>query len=153
MWLRMARQGARLTYHRKIVVLYRFHEANISGSDLNQVERPLRILERLVTTTQLSPRESQLAHERIRYLRGDLAREQGKELLRAGNYEAARREFTRARRVISSWKLRIALLGLRVAPHLVRSIFLRRRAAIAASVRRRQFRGYAGTLACLPPRQ
>lgn len=153
MWLRMARKGARFTYHRKVLVLYRIHEANISGSDLNQVERPLRILERLVTTTALSPRESHLAHERIRYLRGDLAREQGKELLRVGNYEAARREFTRARRVISDWRLRITVLGLRVAPHLVRSIFLRRRAAIAASARKRQFRAYAGTLACLPPRQ
>jgi glycosyltransferase involved in cell wall biosynthesis len=152
MWLRMARHGARLAYQRQVLVLYRIHEENLSGTALNQVERPLRILERLVATTQLSPRESRMAHERIRYLRGDLARENGKELLRVGNYEAARREFRRARRVISSWKLRAAVVGLRVAPHLVRSIFLRRMAAIAATARKRQFRAY-GTLAVLPPRQ
>jgi glycosyltransferase involved in cell wall biosynthesis len=137
MWLRMARRGARLTFQRTPLVLHRIHEANVSGTALNQVERPLRILERLVSTTGLSDHESQTAHDRIRHLRGELAREQGKESLRAGDFQAARREFIRARHEISSWKLRAALLGLRVAPQLVRTIYLRRIAAIAASVARR----------------
>ena len=67
-----------------------------------------------------------------------LAREHGKEFLRQGQFAAAKREFARARHGISSWKLRIASLGLHLAPALLRRLYLSRvntYGASAAAVR------------------
>ena len=150
MWLRMARRGARFTYQRKVLVLHRIHEANVSGTALNEAERPLRILERTVSTMSLSYRESRAAEGRIRELQAALAREQGKELLRRGDFAAARREFTRARQGISSWILRAALLGLHVAPQLVRKLYLTRSASALARTRRPR-RAFENVRARPPP--
>jgi glycosyltransferase involved in cell wall biosynthesis len=126
LWLRMAHDQARMTYQRKVLVLRRIHEDNLSGSAVNEQERPLRILEKTLRTMALSPRERAAAERRVRELEAALAREHGKEYLRQGQFAAARREFARARHGISSWKLMAASLGLQLAPELLRRFYLSR---------------------------
>jgi glycosyltransferase involved in cell wall biosynthesis len=126
LWLRMAHGQARMTYQRKVLVLRRIHDDNLSGSPANEQERPLRILEKTLRTMSLTPRERSVAEQRVFELEAALAREQGKEFLRQGQFAAARREFARARHGISSWKLRIASLGLHLAPELIRRLYVSR---------------------------
>ena len=126
LWLRMARRGARFAYHRKVLVERRVHADNLSGSAVNEQERPLSVLEKTVRTMTLTDRERRIAEKRIRELRAALAREHGKEFLSRGQFSEARREFARAQDSVSSWKLRAALVGLQVAPRLVRRLFLDR---------------------------
>lgn len=130
LWLRMAYHGSRMTYTTQPLVLRRVHESNLSGTSINEQERPLSVLEKTLGTLQLSPLQRTIAQERIRYLRSTLAREHGKEFLRQGDYMSARREFLRARLGGFSWKISAALLGLRVAPNLMRRLYLLRVAAL-----------------------
>jgi glycosyltransferase involved in cell wall biosynthesis len=126
LWLRMAHGQARMTYQQKVLVLRRIHDDNLSGSAVDEQERPLRVLEKTLRTMSLTPRERHLAEHRARELEAALAREHGKEFLRLGQFAAAKREFARARDGISSWKLRIASLGLHLAPELLRRVYLSR---------------------------
>ena len=130
LWLRMAYHGSQMTYTCQALVLRRVHEHNLSGTAVNEQERPLSVLEKAIETLQLSPPQRAIAQERISYLRSTLARENGKEFLRKGDFMSARREFLRARRFGFSWKLSAALLGLRVAPNLMRRLYLLRVAAL-----------------------
>lgn len=130
LWLRMAYHGSQMTYTSQALVLRRVHEHNLSGTAVNEQERPLSVLEKAIETLQLSPPQRAIAQERISYLRSTLARENGKEFLRKGDFMSARREFLRARRFGFSWKLSAALLGLRVAPNLMRRLYLLRVAAL-----------------------
>jgi glycosyltransferase involved in cell wall biosynthesis len=139
LWLRMAYNGARMTYQRKVLVLRRIHDNNLSGTAVNEQERPLRILEKTLRTMSLTPSERDAAMARIRALQAALAREHGKEYLRQGQFAAARREFARANHGLFSWKLRVASLGLHLAPELLRRLYLSRVAtAYAGPSRDRQ---------------
>ena len=82
----------------------------------------------------LSQRERAVAERRVRYLRAALAREYGKELLRQQDFPGARREFARACRNNFSWKLHAALVGLRIAPQLLRRLYLRRTGAVSSAL-------------------
>jgi len=134
LWLRMAQCGARFTYQRKVLVIRRVHGDNLSGTALNEQERPLRVLEKAVRTMALSPSEREIAERRIRHLRGTLARESGKELLRQGDVAGARREFTVALRTAFSWKLQFVRLGLHIAPNLLCRLYVKRTATASSGL-------------------
>ena len=126
LWIRMARRGARMRYTRTVLTLYRRHDQALSGTPLNEIERPLAVLRKAAETMALSERERLILQRRMRVLEADLARERGKELLRRGDFIEARRAFARACRKIGAWKTHAARLGLYVAPHLVRRFYLTR---------------------------
>jgi hypothetical protein len=132
LWLRMAHGGARFAYQRKVLVVRRYHDENLSGTAVNEQERPLRVLEKTLRTMRLSPRQRAIAEARVRELHASLARERGKQLLEHGHYADARREFQLASHGRFSWKIYVALLGLRIAPRLARRIWLLRAASAAS---------------------
>jgi glycosyltransferase involved in cell wall biosynthesis len=132
LWLRMAHHGSQLAYTSQVLVLRRIHDENLSGTSVNEQERPLRVLEKALETMQLSPQQRHIAQERIRHLRFTLGRESGKEFLLRGDFTQARQEFLRARANAFSWKISAALLGLRIAPHLVRRLYLIRATALVS---------------------
>jgi glycosyltransferase involved in cell wall biosynthesis len=126
LWIRMAHHGSQLAYQRKVLVMRRVHDENLSGSAINEQERPLYVLEKALRTIPLSPQQRAIAEHRVHYLHASLARERGKKALEEGDFETARREFERATAAGVTWKLRAALIGLRIAPHVVRRVFLLR---------------------------
>lgn len=129
LWLRMARRGANMGYLRRVLMLRREHATNLSGTAVNEVERPLTVLRKTVETMPLLEHERRIAERRIAQLELALARERGKERLRDGDFAAARREFGRACAGLRAWKLRAARMGLWVAPRLVRRVYLARAAS------------------------
>jgi hypothetical protein len=133
LWLRMAANGARIGYQRKVLVLRRVHDANLSGTAIDEQERPLRVLEKALETMSLSPQERQVATRRAEELRGTLAREHGKESLRVGNFHEAREALRRASAGPGRWKVRLALIALQLAPHLLRRLYLIRASYVRAS--------------------
>jgi glycosyltransferase involved in cell wall biosynthesis len=132
LWLRMAHHGSQLAYTSQVLVLRRIHGENLSGTSVNEQERPLRVLEKALTTMQLTPQQRHIAQERIRHLRFTLAREHGKEFLMKGDFARARQEFLNARADAFSWKISAALLGLRIAPNLMRRLYLMRAASLVS---------------------
>lgn len=128
LWLRMARNGARMRSRPVVMAYRRVHGDNLSGNAIDEVERPLRVFRKTLSTMRLTEHERGIAERRVRLLSAALAREIGKELLRRGDFAAARRAFDEARRGLLAWKLHAAALGLRIAPHLVRRLYLSRAA-------------------------
>ena len=144
LWLRMAWHGSRFRYQRKVLVERRIHTANLSGTSADEQERPLSVLEKTLRTLPLNAAERRTIERRMRELRAALARELGKELLKQGKYRAARREFARADAAVPAWKLHATLVGLVIAPRLVRSIYLSRAEAAQRGPRQLLARSVTG---------
>ena len=132
LWLRMARNGSRFTYIEKVLALRRLHDANLSGTQVNAIERALNVFVKVLATMDLTSAERAAAERRLRALTIALACERGKERLVHGDFTAARALLESAARHCG-WKVRATLLGLRVAPALVRRLYLARAEATCAS--------------------
>lgn len=130
LWLRLVANGAHVRYQPDVLALRRLHGDNLSGTRLNELERALHVFEKALRVLPLSPRERTVAERRVRELEGELAREHGKERLASGDFGGAIRSLDQALRVIPSWKLKAARLGLMLAPNLLRRFYLSRSAAI-----------------------
>jgi glycosyltransferase involved in cell wall biosynthesis len=126
LWLRMTRNGAVIRWTRDVLALRRVHADNLSGDAIMELERPVKVFEKVLATMTLSPRELAIASTRMRVLRAALARERGKDMLRRGDIAAARSAFDEARAGLHAWKLHAAAMGLRIAPQLVRRFYLSR---------------------------
>ena len=132
LWLRMARNGDRFTYSEKILALRRLHDENLSGTQVNEIERALNVFVKTLATMDLTIAERAAAERRVRTLTIALARERGKERLLDGDFAAARLHLEAIAHQCG-WKVRVALLGLRLAPALVRRFYLARSEATFAS--------------------
>ena len=132
LWLRMAHRGAPIAYTRRVLVLRRIHDDNLSGTGATELERPIQILEHVLATMTLSAGERIATERRLAVLRRALARERGKESLLQGDFRSARKAFHAARPGMHAWKLRAVQMGLLVAPSLVRRLY-RARVANRAS--------------------
>jgi glycosyltransferase involved in cell wall biosynthesis len=134
LWLRLVARGARVRYQQQVLALRRLHGDNLSGTRLNELERALHVFGKAMRTLPLSSREREVAERRVRELEGDVAREQGKEQLAVGDFRGARRSLEQAARVVPSWKLNAARIGLMLVPRLVRRVYLSRRLATVVAV-------------------
>jgi glycosyltransferase involved in cell wall biosynthesis len=132
LWLRMASNGARFTYSEKILALRRLHDENLSGTQVNEIERALNVFVKTLATMDLSVTERAAAERRVRALTIGLARERGKERLVHGDFAAARVHLEAVARQCG-WKVRAALLALHLAPALVRRFYVARSEATLAS--------------------
>jgi glycosyltransferase involved in cell wall biosynthesis len=130
LWLRLVAGGAEARYQEQVLALRRLHGENLSGTRLNELERALHVFGKAMRVLPLTDRERAVAERRVRELEGDVAREHGKERLASGDFRGAIRSLEQALRVIPSWKLKAARLGLLLAPRLVRRVYLSRIAAI-----------------------
>src|SRR5688572_25541399 len=90
LWLRLARQGRRLFYQRKILLRYRFHENSLSGDDINRTARELRIHDRIESSFELTPEERPAVLKAIEGRRALLHFELGKLYLERGDLEKSR---------------------------------------------------------------
>ncbi len=132
LWLRMAKNGSRFTYTEKVLTLRRLHDANLSGTQVNEIERALNVFVKALATMDLTSAERAAAEQRVSALTIALARERGKERLVHGDFTGARAHLEAAAHHCG-WKVRATLIGLRVAPELVRRLYLARSEATCAS--------------------
>jgi glycosyltransferase involved in cell wall biosynthesis len=133
LWLRLVSRGARAAYHEEVLAVRRLHGENLSGTRLNELERALHVFSKALETLPLTRQEREAARRRVRTLNGELAREHGKARLILGDFDEARRLLDAAHRAAPHWKLLAARFGLRLAPSLVRRVYLARGTALAAA--------------------
>lgn len=128
LWLRLARNGARIAYQRKVLGYRRIHTTNLSGDNIRLCESVLLVLERLAAGTPLRRAERAALDGAIRRVCGELALEQGKQSIARGDFRAARHALASANHAYRSWrwrswKLRITRLGLQLTPGLLRQAY------------------------------
>jgi glycosyltransferase involved in cell wall biosynthesis len=126
LWLRLARHGARMLYHRVVLLQRRCHQDSLSGDVFNVLTRALRAYDRVECWHDLSAAEHEEVLAIIRERRTLLEFELGKLHLAAGDFAAARESFARANELKRSWKTRVALSFSSLAPRVMKAIYLRR---------------------------
>jgi glycosyltransferase involved in cell wall biosynthesis len=125
LWLRLARDGARLAYQRRVLLRYRSRGDSLSGNAINIHRRELRVYDKIEQSYPLTAAEREKIFPVIENRRSFLEFELGKLFLAEGNFAGARDSFARANRSRSSWKTRAALGFSRLAPRLMQSLYVR----------------------------
>lgn len=95
LWLRMAKAGAKIGYQKKVLLKHRVGTDGISGDSISRVEREISAFERVRQTLDLDSQQQMIVTRRVAGLEADLAVEQGKSFLLAGDYREAARAFRR----------------------------------------------------------
>ena len=126
LWLRLARQGARMAYQRRTLLRYRSRTNSLSGDEVNVHRRELRVLEKVEREYDLSPSERADVVAVIEHRRGLLEFELGKIYLAQGEFVRARESFGKANRLRRSWKTQAAFSFSRLAPRLMQSLYQHR---------------------------
>jgi glycosyltransferase involved in cell wall biosynthesis len=119
LWTRLAKRGARLAYQRKVLLRYRCREDSLSGDVMNRLARERRVYRHIAATYALTLTEHAELSRTMELQEGAIALADGKNRLRKERFDEARASFERAHRVLGGWKLRAAVLMLRVAPRLL----------------------------------
>lgn len=152
LWVRLAHRGARFTYTSTPLLDRRVHGENLSGAQLDELQRAVGVLENFPRKLSLSPTEQAILRRRTAALRGALSFERGKQCLLEKDVTGARTAFLAAAHQDGSWKSRAAAGAMLVAPGMTRWLYVRKRRAPSSAVvtppaqGRTTLRGWGGRL-------
>jgi len=124
LWVRLAAAGTTFAYTTAPLVKRRIHSQNLSGDCISELERAIAVLSKLRDKRLLTAPQCEVLDTRVRALRAQIATEQGKKTLLAGDLPEARSHFRQAVAEGGGWKPRIVRLALRVAPVMTRQAYL-----------------------------
>jgi glycosyltransferase involved in cell wall biosynthesis len=123
MWLRMAQQGRRIAYQKRVLGSYRRQPGSLSAD-------PGRLIEGLVAVLQKAAKEPGVTDADRKLIERDcqqhlirLAFEKGRKAFIEGDKETAIRDLAFANEHYKSFKLSVVLLLLRFSPGLLRSFY------------------------------
>lgn len=119
MWLRLAYRGCRIAYHPAALGRVRIGRANsLSASNARMLAALVAILSNVKAEWKLSDSQQELLRKKLDEAQALLALERGKELLKQSQFSQARTLLEEANGQLRRGKLKITLLGLRIAPGL-----------------------------------
>ena len=119
LWLRLAKSGAKISYQKKVLLKHRILASSLSGDSASQYQRAFKVLDTIRQRGHLTSREAATLERTLRGIEAEIELERGKKFLRQRNFGEAAAAFRGANRFYGSWKLRLALLGLRFAPNVL----------------------------------
>lgn len=123
LWLRVAHQTGEILCNRQVLATHRYRlrsQSHVTGKEM--AETQIRYLKKLGRTLDLSDEERAALERETERTETDLATAQGKRFLAKGDFAGALRSLTVANRHRPSAKLQLTIYGLRIAPHLTRSL-------------------------------
>jgi hypothetical protein len=123
LWLRIVKNGGRIIYHRRPLVLYRRHEGSLSSDRVWMTRNLVGVFEKCAATLQLTPAEKEILTKETNDQRAMLNLFEGKHALNAGQTSVALAKFAKANEHLHRPKLAAVIFLLRHAPALVRWTF------------------------------
>ncbi|MFN7948958.1 MAG: glycosyltransferase family A protein [Blastocatellia bacterium] len=123
LWLRMAHRGMRLGYQPKVLARYRCRPDSLSASSTRMFASEIEVLRLIERTCALSSARHRLLIAAKNRCQAAVDLEQGKQQLLAGDYRSALETLNRAVALRKNLKLRLAVLGLQIAPGLLRRAY------------------------------
>jgi glycosyltransferase involved in cell wall biosynthesis len=123
LWLRLAHAGARIEYQTHVLAERRVHAAGLSGDAIAEIQRAINVLAQFGRSRELPPAARTALRIRTMTLVDRLEIERGKQRFLEGNFAAAQYHFEAAR--ARTWKIRAAAVAMRIAPRLVRAVYVR----------------------------
>jgi hypothetical protein len=126
LWLRIAKQGNRIAYHRRSLVRRRLWKGQLSSHLVFFHQSISRVLEKVEQQMTLTTHERNIVKERQRYYGAMLDLIRGKEALLKEDTKEAYSYLTRANRFLKRPTISLALLMLRLAPTLLYAFGIRK---------------------------
>jgi glycosyltransferase involved in cell wall biosynthesis len=123
LWIRLAKQGARINYQKRILLRRRIYAGSLAADPAKSFEGEIRVLQKTRLRNDLTAAEQAAVDATLKRRLADVEVIRGKRSLLAGDINAAVRSFRFANEYFNSLKLRIVLVSLRLAPGLVRRIY------------------------------
>ncbi len=121
MWLRVAYDGAKIGYSRKVLArLNAGRPGSLGETRVKMAEAYWNILEKAERTLPLNAEEHKLVRKRSANIRARYLCEEGKQRLVEQQFEAATERFSEANRHWKNPTVAVVLSGLRIAPHITR---------------------------------
>jgi hypothetical protein len=116
LWLRLAHNGVRFNYTRRVVAKYCVRRGGLTADLVSMLEAVRTVLQKCARTMDLTPHEHQLVMARMRHFEALQRLHEGKRAFVAGDHQRARAALAEANASLHSWKIGLGLAGLAVAP-------------------------------------
>lgn len=116
LWLRIARAGGRIAYHRAVLFQYRKRQGSLSSDPAWMWQSALRVLRKHEGDRTLSEEETAALTQSIAKFEARAGFSRGKQALLAGDVIAGAKELEAANRVLRNWKVSLILSLLRISP-------------------------------------
>lgn len=125
LWLRLAKNGAKIGYQRDVLIKYRVSSESLSGSNVQRAERNITILNFIKDKYEFTVEEEKVLENQIAFSRAELELEKGKTCLAEEKYEEARMHIARANEYYGKLKLSVLKTLLKISPGLTLKLFKR----------------------------
>lgn len=125
LWLRIARQGGRIGYQRRILARCRQRADSVSADVARMIEGYLRVLAEIRRSPDLTPSDIEVLDRQLDSEKASLDLVRGKEALRRGDVETAVQHLKKANANLHRPKITASLFLLRLAPGLLLSFYRR----------------------------
>ena len=123
LWLRLVKQGARLNYQRKVLVHRRIYEGSLASNPIKSFAGEISVLEKTLKRRDLTTAEHAAILRTLKLRQATIEVLKGKERLSAGEFDSALIAFRVANKHYQSWKLRLVMLCLRIAPRVLQKVY------------------------------
>jgi hypothetical protein len=122
LWIRVLRNNGRIVYHRRVLANYRLSLTQQSNDKFEFFQRSFRMFEKHLHMPDISAAERGWFEDALRKQTARFNLLSGKKALYEGDFAEALDRLTQANGTLSSLKLRLAVLGLRIAPALIQKL-------------------------------
>lgn len=123
MWMRIARQGGRIAYQRRVLGSYRRQAGSLSSDRVSMVEGFLAVLAKAARDPGLTAAQRDAVERQVALEQNKLELHKGRNAFLAGDAATAAGHLRRANAQHKSLKLAAVLMLLRVAPGFLRALY------------------------------
>ena len=116
LWLRIVKNGGRISYHRQVLARYRRHKGSLSSDRVWMTSNLLAVMEKTAKRADLTDSEREVLNKELTSRQTMLRLFQGKHALGLGDATVALNRFEEANQNLRSMKLSVAILLLRYWP-------------------------------------
>ena len=133
LWFRLAKNGAKIGYQKKVLLKYRVRLSSLSGSNIERAERNIRALE-IINKYKLDEREKAVWENQMRLCEAHLELEKGKFCLVSGDFSNARTHIAQANKFYRKLKLSLIIGLINLSPQLALRLFMKIRPSEVAFI-------------------
>jgi hypothetical protein len=107
-------------------VVHRVNQTGLSSNAIGMKQDRIHVYEKLLTNLPVSPEQAHVIRTLIGRIQGEISLDQMKSALAVGDYDTARRLAHTISEMQNNWKVHFTRILMRMAPRLMRWIFLYR---------------------------
>lgn len=126
LWLRVAKSGGRIAYHRRVLSRYRRRPGSLTSDPTWMYGYMIRVLDKAESTMNLSPGEQNSLRETRARFQAERNLAEGKKAFFRGDTKTAIDSIAKANDFYSNWKLSVVLSLLRFAPRMLWHVYTAR---------------------------